>query len=163
MTRTLARNVLLVLALTLTAAALSCGDDDTPAGTGPTGSMSGTIQFRGSWPANGSIYVTVNAGYPPTGAPDAFTTAITPSMLTPQRTFDWKLTGIEVGTYDAILIGWRGGPGDDRCIGMYWEYVDSLGVSADCSSVPPGPKPVQVKKGVDTPGIDMIADLGLAN
>ena len=163
MGRTLTRGLLLVLALASIAAAVSCGDDDTPAGTGPTGSMSGTIQFRGPWPATGSIYVTVNSIYPPTGAPDAFTNAITPAMLTPQRTYEWKLTGIEAGTYDAILIGWRGGPGDDRCIGMYWEYVDSLGVAQDCSSVPPGPKPVQVKKDVDTPGVDMVADLQLAN
>jgi hypothetical protein len=125
--------------------------------------MSGTIQFRGTWPATGSIYVTVNSNYPPIGAPDAFTSAITEGMLTVQRTYDWSLSGVCAGTYVAVLIGWRGGPGNDKCIGMYWEYIDSLGVASDCSSVPPGPAQVTVTKDADTPDIDMVADLQLAN
>jgi len=137
---------------------ISCGKDNNSTGNAPTGSLSGTITFRDVWPATGNVYVTVNSTYPPSSAPDAFTSPIPVGV----RTFDYSLSGVEVGTYIAILIGWRGGPGDDKCIGMYWTYIDSLGVAADCSSVPPGPSPVTVRKGEDTPDIDMVADLGLA-
>ena len=109
--------------------------------------------------------MTVNSVYPPTGAPDAFTAAITEAMLTPQRTFAWNLSGIEVGSYAAILIGWRGGPGNDKCLGFYWEHVDSLGVLSNCDPADPGiaPLPVSVTKGANTQDIDMLADLELAD
>lgn len=159
------RSIFLAMALVMAVALASCGDDDEPAGTGPTGTMSGTVQFRGPWPATGSIYVTVNSVYPPTGAPDAFTAAITEAMLTPQRTYDWSIPGLEVGTYAAVLVGWRGGPGNDKCLGMYWESVDSLGVMSNCNPADPGiaPLPVPVTKGANTEDIDMLADLNLAN
>ena len=159
------RSIFLAVALVSVVALASCGDDDEPAGTGPTGSMSGTIQFRGPWPATGSIYVTVNSAFPPTGAPDAFTAAITEAMLTPQRTFAWSLGGIEAGSYTAVLIGWRGGPGNDKCLGMYWEHVDSLGVTSTCDPADPGiaPLSVSVTKGANTQDIDMLADLELAD
>jgi hypothetical protein len=149
-------SILLFAAL---AASLSCGDDDNGAGGGPTGSIAGTITFRNTWPATGNVYVTINSNYPPTGAPDAFTTPIPPGV----RTYDYTLSGIEVGTYVAVLLGWRGGPGNDKCIGMYWQYVDSLGVASDCSSQAPGPSPVTVTKGGTTQDIDMIGDLDLAD
>ena len=141
------------------AASLSCGDDDNGAGTGPTGSIAGTITFRNTWPATGNVYVTINSNYPPVSAPDAFTNPI-PSG---SRTYDYTLSGIETGSYVAVLIGWRGGQGNDKCIGMYWQYVDSLGVASDCSSQAPGPSPVTVTKGVTTQDIDMVADLDLAD
>lgn len=155
------RRVLFMMApALLMAAVMACGDDDdNGTGTGPTGSISGSVTFRNTWPATGDVYVTIYSEYPPTTAPDAFTSPI-PSGV---RTFDYTLPGIEVGTYAAVLIGWRGGPGNDKCIGMYWQYVDSLGVAADCGSQPPGPSPVTVTKGGTAIDIDMVADLDLAD
>jgi hypothetical protein len=165
MRKVLVQRIFLAVALASAAVMVSCGDDDDPAGTGPTGGMSGTIQFVGDWPPTGSIYVTVNSVYPPTGAPDAFTAAITEAMLTPQNTYDWSISGIEAGTYAAVLIGWRGGPGNDKCIGMYWEHADSLGVMSDCDPADPAisPLPVTVTKDANTQNVDMLADLNLAD
>lgn len=154
----LMRSIVVAAAALSVVVVLSCGDDD-PAGNAPTGAISGTVTFRNPWPMTGSVYVTVNSAYPPTGAPDAFTSPIPTGV----RTHDYTIPGVEVGTYVAILIGWRGGPGEDKCIGMYWEYVDSLGVEANCNSQAPGPSPVTVTKGGDTQNIDMVADLNLAN
>lgn len=137
---------------------LSCGGDDDSTGNAPTGSISGTITFRNTWPASGNVYVTINSTYPPTGAPDAFTNPITPGL----RTYDYTLGGIETGTYVAVLIGWRGGPGNDKCIGMYWQFVDSLGIASDCSSQTPGPSPVTVTRNATLNNVDMVADLSLA-
>lgn len=162
MRRVLVRSIVALVAVIGVAVVLSCGDDD-GTGTAPTGSIAGTVTFRGTWPATGNIYVTVNSSYPPIGAPDAFSGAITEgSVVMPERTYDYTVGGIEVGTYVAVLIGWRGGPGNDKCIGMYWEYVDSLGVQPDCSSQAPGPSSVTVSKGATTQNIDMVADLDLA-
>jgi hypothetical protein len=154
---TLMRRILPIAAV-LVATTLACGDDE-PAGNAPTGSIAGTVTFRNTWPATGNVYVTINSNYPPTGAPDAFTNPIPAGV----RSYDYTLGGIETGTYVAVLIGWRGGPGNDKCIGMYWEYVDSLGVAADCTSQPPGPSPVTVTKDATIPDIDMVADLDLAD
>lgn len=162
MRRVLVRSIVTLVAIMGVVVILSCGDDDST-GTAPTGAVSGTIAFRGTWPATGNIYVTVNSSYPIVSAPDAFSGAITEDMVVmPGRAYDYTIGGIEVGSYVAVLIGWRGGPGDDKCLGMYWEYVDSVGVAADCSSVAPGPKSVTVTKGATTPDIDMVADLDLA-
>jgi hypothetical protein len=158
MKRVVMRSILPVSVVVLAAALLACSDDE-PAGNAPTGSIAGTITFRNTWPPTGNVYVTINSSYPPTGAPDAFTNPIPPGV----RSYDYTLGGIETGTYVAVLIGWRGGPGNDKCIGMYWEYVDSLGVTADCTSQPPGPSPVIVTKDATIPDIDMVADLDLAD
>lgn len=162
MRRVLVRSIITLAAIMSVAGILACGDDDST-GTAPTGSISGTVAFRGTWPATGNIYVTVNSAYPPIGAPDAFSGAITEDMVVlPGRTYEYTLGGIEAGSYVAILIGWRGGPGNDKCLGMYWEHVDSLIVNADCTSPAPGPAPVTVTKGATTQNIDMVADLDLA-
>ena len=164
MSRVFWRSLVTLASAIALAACLSCGDDDEPAGTGPTGNISGTVAFRGTWPPSGNIYVTINSSYPPTGAPDAFTLPITEDKVVgPGRTYDYALGGIEVGTYVAVLIGWRGGPGQDKCLGMYWAHVDSLGVAANCDPSEAGiePSPVTVTKGGNTQDIDMVADLNL--
>jgi len=140
---------------------LSCGDD-TSTGNSPTGSISGTITFRGSWPATGAIFVTVFSSYPPTGAPDAFSNPIPESALGSGRTFKYKISGVEAGTYRAVLVGWRGGPGDDRCVGLYWSMPDSVGIDAACVAQAPGPLAVTVKANQTSSNVDMVGNLNLA-
>lgn len=149
-----------LVAVTALAILVSCGDDST--GTGPTGSISGTVTFRNTWPATGAIFITVFSQYPPTGAPDSFTNAITENLLGPGRTYNYKISGLETGTYHAVLIGWRGGVGNDKCMGLYWDFPDSVGIGADCVAQSPGPKAVTVKKDQTTAHLDMVADLSLA-
>jgi len=142
------------------ACVIACGDDSST-GTRPTGSISGTITFRDAFPATGAIFVTVFSSYPPTGAPDAVSGAIAENMLGPGRTYNYKIGGIETGTYKAVLVGWRGGTGNDKCTGLYWEFPDSVGINADCVAQAPGPKAVTVKKDQTTPSISMVSDLSL--
>jgi len=149
-----------VVAAVMVAAVVSCGGDSST-GTGPTGSISGTITFRDTFPATGDIFITVFSQYPPTGAPDSFSNPITEDMLSPTRTYDYKLSGIATGTYKSVFIGWRGGVGNDVCIGLYWANVDSVGFHGTCDADAPGPTAVTVKKNQTTPNIDMVANLGL--
>ena len=162
MKRICVRGAVALMATLSLAAAISCGGDDNSTGTGPTGTISGTVTFRGTWPATGGIFITVFAQYPPTGAPDAFTNPITESMLGPGRTYDYEISGLETGTYKAVLIGWRGGVGNDKCTGLYWEFPDSLGIDGDCVAQAPGPSAVTVKKNETTTGVNMLSDLTLA-
>jgi hypothetical protein len=161
MKKTRLRNAAAVAAAVMVAATVSCGDDSST-GTGPTGSISGTVTFRNSFPATGNIFITVFSQYPPTGAPDSFSNPITEDMLSSTRTYDYKLSGIETGTYKAVLIGWRGGVGDDKCMGLYWSFPDSVGIGADCVAQAPGPLAVAVNKNKTTTGVNMVADLSLA-
>ncbi|HET6347952.1 MAG TPA: hypothetical protein VFH88_02615 [Candidatus Krumholzibacteria bacterium] len=151
------RSVVVITGVALLSAALSCGSDNSAAPSGPTGSISGTITFRHAdqWPGTGGILVTVFSKFPPTGPPDRFSDAIPQGSI-----YDFKLDGIETGTYAAVLVGWRGGPGQDECVGMFWAYVDSLGVNAACIAQAPGPSPITVKKDTNTPGINMVCDIG---
>ena len=148
-----------LMALCLLVVVASCGGDDST-GTAPTGSISGTITFRGQWPATGSIYVTVFAQNPPTGAPDAFSNPI-PNQLGPNRTYNYTVGGIEAGTYQAVLIGWREGIGSDFCTGLYWLHPDSLGVDASCTADAPGPSSVTVTRDKTVSNVNMVSDLTL--
>jgi hypothetical protein len=149
-----------VMALCMLVVAASCGDDDST-GTGATGSISGTLTFRGPWPATGEIYVTVFAQYPPTGAPDAFSNPIGENQLSPDRTYNYKLSGLEAGTYKSVLVGWREGIGADFCTGLFWVYPDSLGIDASCNAQAPGPSAVTVTKNKTVTHVDMVSDLTL--
>lgn len=148
----------IVAALSL-AVITSCGDDS--AGTSPTGSISGTITFRGDFPSTGDVLVTVFAQYPPTGAPDSFTNPIRKNQLGPNRTFHYKISGLETGTYKAVLVGWRGGVSNDKCTGLFWAFPDSVGIDADCVAQAPGPLAVEVNKDQDTPNVNMVSNFDL--
>ncbi|HXS10502.1 MAG TPA: hypothetical protein VN852_10995 [Candidatus Krumholzibacteria bacterium] len=148
------------MALLMLVVVASCGDDDST-GTPQSGSIAGTVTFRGTWPASGEIYITVFAQYPPTGAPDAFTNPITQNQLGPGRTFNYKVPGLEAGTYKAVLIGWRAGIGQDQCTGLYWNYPDSVGIDKNCIAEAPGPSAVTVIKNQTASGVNMVSDLSL--
>ena len=148
----------------LVALSAGCGDDDSTTVVRDTGSVSGTVTFiDGTWPANGNIQISVFSEYPPTGAPDGFTTPLNPATDFP--THDYTVSGLEVGTYAAVVVGWRdpGNPQGARTIGIYWAYVDSLGMEPGDPPVAkaPGPQSVTVEKDQVTAGVDIVADLTL--
>ncbi len=149
-----------LMVVVMLVAVASCGGDNST-GVAPTGTISGTITFRGTWPATGELYVTVFAKYPPTGAPDAFSNPIPENQLGPGRTFNYRLEGIEAGTYNAVLVGWREGVGSDFCTGAYWPLPDSLGVDASCNVQAPGPSSVTVTKNKTASNVNMVSDLTL--
>lgn len=154
------RRLLLAGLCSLALAAVAACDDDDDAPTTPTntGSISGTVTFVGNWPASGNVQISLFSTFPPMGPPDAFTDPI------PQgATYDFRLDGIEPGTYAALVVGWRDDalppPANATCNGMYWIYPDSVGIAANCVPDAPGPSPVTVVKGVVLQNLDMTADL----
>jgi hypothetical protein len=161
-----------VLAITALAAAVgvvpACDDDNNPIDGGPTtGSVSGTVTFAGTWPSVGDVQVSIYSTIMtppgvPTGPPDAFTDPLNP--VTDFPTYDYTLKGLDPGDYAAIFVGWRDptDPPGARLIGVYWIYVDSLGIAMSGLPKDPGPAPVSVDAGDNLTDLDIVADLDLA-
>jgi hypothetical protein len=133
-------------------------DDDNPA-TPTTGSIAGTVNFAGTWPATGQVQVSVFQNFPPTGAPDAFT-----DPLDETTTYNYRFDGLDPATYAAVVVGWLDPnlpPGQEKILGFYWAYVDSVAV--DNTGTPRGvPLPVAVEAGETADNIDMAGDLDVA-
>lgn len=150
----------------------ACDDEDTPTNTGPTtGSVSGTVTFEGTWPSTGDIQVSIYSTlappyYVPMGPPDAFTDPIAGSPAT----YDYSMTGLDFGTYAGVYVSWRDptNPSNAKLLGMYWVYVDSLGIVDDGSMLDGTPKPpypatltLNAGNAVHS-GLDIRADLELS-
>ena len=164
------RSALLVTVLATTLALAACGEDDPNSGQSGNGSISGRVHFRNvaNWPASGEVQVGVyselDGEYLPTGAPDAYTNPI-PAGTT---NFNYSLTGLAEGTYAAVYVSWRdpGNPAGATVLGVYWAFVDSVGVAPSGGSVVPidpnGPLTVTLTSGSpDQIGVDIEADIDL--
>ncbi|MGH7455654.1 MAG: hypothetical protein ACRENG_30140 [bacterium] len=106
---------------------LGCSDDKNPVQADQFGEVSGTITFVGTWPSKGDIQVSMWTSWPPTGPPAAFTSPLTPGVLTQT----YKISGLSKGPYSVITVGWRNpaDPTGAKVIGVY-SGNDILGV--DC-------------------------------
>lgn len=146
-------------------------DDDNPINPNPTtGTVSGTVTFDGTWPSTGDVQVSIYSTlqpplYVPTGPPDAFTDPIAGSPAT----YDYEFSGLEFGTYAGILVSWRDpvNPSGAQLLGMYWTYVDSVGIydsgPFDGAPKPPYPTPVTVDaSNAVRDNLDIRADLDLS-
>jgi hypothetical protein len=148
---------------------ISCGDDSPSEPAGPA-SVAGKVTFvnTGSWPASGDVQVSIYSVLPadlvPDGPPDAYTNPIAVGS----SDYTFSLTGLEEGSYAAIYVSWRNPsvPGSATLLGMYWTYVDSVGVAWNGSKMAPkapGPTALNLAgPNVHRNGLDLVADLALA-
>lgn len=104
-------------------------DSDNPTQTQQFGEISGTVTFIGSWPSVGEIQVSAWTSWPPTGPPAAASDPLQKGV----NVQNYKLEGLQKGTYQVITVGWRdpSNPAGAKVIGVYWEQADSLGVDAN--------------------------------
>ena len=157
-----------LIMLVLSAVPACDDDDDNPINPNPTtGTVSGTVTFGGTWPSTGDVQVSMystimNPPGVPAGPPDAFTDPL--NSATDFPTYNYSFEGLDPGDYAAIFVGWRdpADPPGARLIGVYWIYVDSLGIAASGLPKPPGPSSVSVDAGDNLTGRDIVADLDLA-
>ncbi len=145
----------ILMILGLATLLISCSDDDD---TNPpaTGTLTGTVVFHGDWPDSGTVQLSVFnnwsatpcswCGIAPGGPPAYYTPASyfqdpdTTNGAGPD-TIPFTITGITLGSYTAVAVGWRSPTqGDINCdepvIGLFgaeWQTDDSLpsGVTFD--------------------------------
>lgn len=158
----------LAIATVLVCAIASCEDDSTTIVPGGS-SVKGTVTFlnSGSWPSTGdvqvSIYATLPGNFIPNGPPDDFTDPITPGV----GVYSYEFVGLDAGTYAAIYVSWRdpANPSGATLLGMYWTYIDSLGVAQSGPYVvpkAPGPKSVTISSSnLNVNDLDIVADINL--
>lgn len=146
-----------------------CSEDSNPAAP-TTGSISGTVNFTGTWPSTGDVQISVYSSisqpggpgpaYLPTGAPDGFTDPI-PGPVT---SYDFTIGGLGMGTYAAVYVGWRdpANPSGALLLGVFQANHSVSGL--DQQGLPAAaPAQVVIEDGKLTQdGIDMTADLSFA-
>ena len=137
----------------------ACDDDDDNTVLPTTGSIAGTVDFRGTWPSTGQVQVSVFQTYPPSGPPDAFTDPISQTT-----SYNYRFDGLDPANYAAVVVGWLDPnlpPGQEKILGYYWANPDSVAV--DGNGTPQVlPLSVDVEAGETKNNVDMAADLDVA-
>ena len=88
------------------------GCDDNPM-TPESGTISGVVDFSGTWPETGNISISVNTSWPEvTGAPYAFTT-IYSDDLNQDNLYSYRFENVTFGTYHGIIVSWKDPHDDD--------------------------------------------------
>ncbi|MDZ7269299.1 MAG: hypothetical protein ONB48_17945 [candidate division KSB1 bacterium] len=143
---------------------VACGGDDNPVTpTQQYGSVAGTVTFVGNWPARGEIQVSIWASWPPAGPPSAATLPISQTT-----TYNYKIEGLNRGTYKAITVGWRdpANPAGARVLGIYINDPNNSGVAIDATTGRPTyatPTAIEISDAkMDHTGLNIKADLAFA-
>ncbi len=144
---------------------VACSDDDSnPIEPSEFGSVSGAIAFTGAWPTIGDVQVSIWATWPPAGPPSAATDPI-PAGST---TFNYKIEGLNKGTYKALTVGWRNpaNPRGAKVLGLYVNDASKtgvLGVDATGQQTLETPTALLLSDAnLNLTGLDMRADLAYA-
>ena len=82
------------------------GCDDNPMQP-ESGTISGVVDFSGTWPKTGSISISLNTSWPEvTGAPYAFKTIVF-GDLSLDSLLIYRFENVTFGTYQGIIISWK--------------------------------------------------------
>jgi hypothetical protein len=95
-----------------------CSNSDDSSTPPVTGTLSGYVVFHGQWPDSGNVQLSIFSnwnttpcswcGVAPGGPPAYYTPAFTrPLNPTGQDTIYYTITGITLGTYRSVAVGWR--------------------------------------------------------
>ena len=88
------------------------GCDENPM-TPESGTISGVVDFSGTWSETGNISISLNTSWPEvTGAPYAFTT-IYSDDLNQDNLYSYRFEHVTFGTYQGIIVSWKD-PYDDN-------------------------------------------------
>ena len=88
------------------------GCDENPM-TPESGTISGVVDFSGTWPETGNISISLNTSWPEvTGAPYAFTT-IYSNDLNQDNLYNYRFENVTFGTYQGIIVSWKDPHDDD--------------------------------------------------
>ena len=107
---------------------VSCEDNNTNEEVlAEFGSISGTVNFSGSWPDSGEVLITLDTSYPPQGPPAAFS-YITSDDIS-NGVYNYNFSDLSFRSYDAITVtywslGYATAGTNYSLIGSYIEAID---------------------------------------
>ena len=107
---------------------VSCEDNNTNEEVlAEFGSISGTVNFSGSWPDSGEVLITLDTSYPPQGPPAAFS-YITSDDIS-NGVYNYNFSDLSFRSYEAITItywslGYATAGTNYSLIGSYIEAID---------------------------------------
>ena len=107
---------------------VSCEDNNTNEEVlAEFGSISGTVNFSGSWPDSGEVLITLDTSYPPQGPPAGFS-YITSDEIS-NGVYNYNFSDLSFRSYDAITVtywslGYATAGTNYSLIGSYIEAID---------------------------------------
>ena len=107
---------------------VSCEDNNTNEEVlAEFGSISGTVNFSGSWPDSGEVLITLDTSYPPQGPPAAFS-YITSDDIS-NGVYNFNFSDLSFRSYEAITVtywslGYATAGTNYSLIGSYIEAID---------------------------------------
>ena len=107
---------------------VSCEDNNTNEEVlAEFGSISGTVNFSGSWPDSGEVLITLDTSYPPQGPPAGFS-YITNDDIS-NGVYNYNFSDLSFRSYEAITVtywslGYATAGTNYSLIGSYIEAID---------------------------------------
>ena len=107
---------------------VSCEDNNTNEEVlAEFGSISGAVNFSGSWPDSGEVLITLDTSYPPQGPPAAFS-YITSDDIS-NGVYNYNFSDLSFRSYEAITVtywslGYATAGTNYSLIGSYIEAID---------------------------------------
>ena len=107
---------------------VSCEDNNTNEEVlAEFGSISGTVNFSGSWPDSGEVLITLDTSYPPQGPPASFS-YITSDDIS-NGVYNYNFSDLSFRSYEAITVtywslGYATAGTNYSLIGSYIEAID---------------------------------------
>ena len=107
---------------------VSCEDNNTNEEVlAEFGSISGAVNFSGSWPDSGEVLITLDTSYPPQGPPAAFS-YITSDDIS-NGVYNYNFSDLSFRSYEAITVtywslGYATAGSNYSLIGSYIEAID---------------------------------------
>ena len=93
-------NLIISLALVMIVTT-ACEDKDA---TPESGTISGMVTFTGTWPNDGTVSISIQNAWPPTGAPYASMVITSTDLSSEQYGYTFEI--VAFATYAAITISW---------------------------------------------------------
>ena len=105
------KTLLVLSLLSVMFSAMACEDSDTDDTVPESATLSGVVTFSGTWPGTGTVSISLNPTWPPTGAPYAFKYITSAEIESDQYSYIFE--DVAFGTYAALAVSWED-PEDDN-------------------------------------------------
>ena len=128
------KTLLALSLLSVMFSAMACEDSDTDDTVPESATLSGVVTFSGTWPGTGTVSISLNPTWPPTGAPYSFKYIIPAEIESDQYSYIFK--DVAFDAYASISVSWLD-PDDSNpmtnqhALGVYGGTAQAFFMDAD--------------------------------